>query len=627
MKRFTLHFLLITMLVSCLQAPTNSRSDSADFEGSSENTGNVDGAIPGDIGEILNLDDSFAAVEIRHLIEPKLDDESDGGTYDRKLTIPKNYSGFLYLAGLNVSTLSSKNVKVRFRFGRTRAPIDVQATVSLAPGIASNVRTQVLVLDLAARPFEDLTLNYELYDYKQYDFTAGEEPTQFNRDSYLYCRGLTLEDDPTVEGSSCDASSAADASCLYSYAKVIDQGLIRDIDNVPVIPSDVAVQSGDNGYNNDTDEDILKRCLPDSYTGYNVNAGINFPFSGNVDFERVDLIGLDGTETVNGESYRFEGPYLAIDSLNWDLTASAHFGPYGIFGTGSSIGAMGVTFGYNSNLFPKYTKLELGAGVQYRGIASLTNPEISIVHTMPTNGETFWMDGCNKRASTVHEVTGEHIGSCNVTAMIEVLQVNSDGTEQVITTSNEVKLQLVKSKIINSDNEDVLSSNFQSCSSSSQCGADSCCYNKRCWSKSIVSQCLEEADIVGNGVTGDSCQSDFECSSLCCNQTTQKCAVHDTGQNPPVLCSKPTGQQCLSSEYCAEHTVTRCYIVNTGTDALGNTTCDRRCYHYQVNGDCRASGSSNAVCVPPAPFIQPNWNPNDPNRCDGAIDPAEVPTP
>ena len=77
--------------------------------------GDGNGAVPGD-GTVGQDQTEFieAKVEIRHLIEPKVDDNSDGGAYKRKLTIPKNFDGHLYVAGINISTLSEKNLKVRF---------------------------------------------------------------------------------------------------------------------------------------------------------------------------------------------------------------------------------------------------------------------------------------------------------------------------------------------------------------------------------------------------------------------------------------------------------------------------------------------------------------------------------
>lgn len=43
-----------------------------------------------------------------------------------------------------------------------------------------------------------------------------------------------------------------------------------------------------------------------------------------------------------------------------------------------------------------------------------------------------------------------------------------------------------------------------------------------------------------------SCQNDFDCQSLCCNQGF--CAQHDPQKN--IKCSKPAGSACLASEFC-----------------------------------------------------------------------------
>ncbi|MEX0798881.1 MAG: hypothetical protein WD025_05525, partial [Bacteriovoracaceae bacterium] len=136
----------------------------------------------------------------------------------------------------------------------------------------------------------------------------------------------------------------------------------------------------------------------------------------------------------------------------------------------------------------------------------------------------------------------------------------------------------------------------------------------------------EDLPTYGNAKPGDSCQSDNECGSLCCNQSTGKCAPHDTLSDPQVLCSKPSGLSCIAKEWCMKHPITQCFIVNTGFDAQGQKTCALRCYTYEEFGDCRASaGSIAGVCVAPDQPEQPVFNPSDPNRCDQAIDPADVP--
>ena len=47
-------------------------------------------------------------VELTHFVDPF------DGSYTRKLSLPKNYDGELYIAGLNIGTLADKNLKVRF---------------------------------------------------------------------------------------------------------------------------------------------------------------------------------------------------------------------------------------------------------------------------------------------------------------------------------------------------------------------------------------------------------------------------------------------------------------------------------------------------------------------------------
>src|SRR5690606_33303954 len=92
-----------------------------------------------------------------------------GGSYVTKLTLPKNYAGFLYLAGINITSLMSNHVTVRFRFGVNRHPIDIPATITQAPGITPQTRINVLVMDLRGQPFRNLLLPYDLYDYKDYE--------------------------------------------------------------------------------------------------------------------------------------------------------------------------------------------------------------------------------------------------------------------------------------------------------------------------------------------------------------------------------------------------------------------------------------------------------------------------
>jgi hypothetical protein len=240
---------------------------------------------------------------------------------------------------------------------------------------------------------------------------------------------------------------------------------------------------------------------------------------------------------------------------------------------------------------------------------------------MNNNGDSAYMDGCNARAASFDDITGEHIGSCNVTGTIEIIaNSDEDDTIAVIDITDEVKLQLVKPSVLNTTGDNVLLSSFEQCSSSSQCGSDSCCINKRCWSKSIVSQCIEDLPSFGNQVTGESCSTDYQCSSLCCSKIDGRCAPHDTLASTPSFCSKATGQSCISKEFCQKHPVTTCDIILTGNDTFGNKTCALRCITAEVFGDCSApDGAGVGICTPPKITCSPPvFNPNDPNRCDEA---------
>jgi hypothetical protein len=86
--------------------------------------------------------------------------------------------------------------------------------------------------------------------------------------------------------------------------------------------------------------------------------------------------------------------------------------------------------------------------------------------------------------------------------------------------------------------------------------------------------------------------------------------------NPPVLCSKPQGDFCITKEWCQKEPVTRCLVVKTGTDPLGNTTCRQQCYTTMEHGDC-----NRGVCVPPDQTPPPYFDPNDPSACDDAVPP------
>lgn len=554
-------------------------------------------------------------IEIRHLIEPKVDNDDEGGDYTRKLTLPKNYNGLLYLAGINVTSLADKRVKVRFNFGQTAEPITLTATVSQAAGLTPQTSVEVLVMDLRDRPFEDIQLIYDLYDYNDYTFKGSNDPAALdtpvenNRNERLFCRGLSLRDDPTFEGSIASGCSTNDDICKYAYAKVVDKGLVKSgTPSVPITPTGPNIQVGDESFYKDTDNISLGRCLPDNPLSN------TYVYRDDPDSPKVSL-SFNGSALIDNETYFFLGPYRPINEANWEIKTDAALGTkYGIFE--ESINPPLLAAGKKSFLFPLAARFELPKDVEYLG--SDDPDDFRTLQAMISNGLSSFMDGCNLRAATVDNNTGEHIGSCNVSATIEILTIDENGEENIVDTSKDIKLQLVKSEELDVSDENVLLSSFQSCSSSNQCSADSCCFNGRCWSKSIVSQCLDETQSVGNAPPGASCNSDFDCSSLCCDTNSGRCAVHDTLQDPPVLCNKPNNTFCIAKEWCAKQVLRECFIVRTGTTPTGEVTCALRCYTSLVHGDC-VEGRCEAPLNPEPPV----FNPNDPNVCSEAIAPLD----
>lgn len=209
---------------------------------------------------------------------------------------------------------------------------------------------------------------------------------------------------------------------------------------------------------------------------------------------------------------------------------------------------------------------------------------------------------------------GEHIGSCNVTATMEIIAKDDNGNWYVVSESKDIKLQLVRPTQYSTElNDNVLYQNYKTCSSNSMCGASECCYNNRCWDETLVSQCIDNSNYNGNKVVGDTCATDVECQSLCCNTTSGKCAVHNTLLNPQVLCQKPIGSFCIAKEWCQKTPITTYLIVKTGTDLQGNVTCALRSYVTQEYGDCK-----NGVCVAPVQSSPPPFDVNNPD-CSNAV--------
>lgn len=624
--------LLIMLFTSCVdQVPvrvlaTNNPQTGTTTGGSGGGNSGGNGAGSGDGG--IGDDNSTVdpKVEIRHFINPT------DGSYTRKLTIPKNYNGLLYLSGLNVGTLHGKFVKVKFKFGMYHEAIELAAGVGSGQGINPQTNIQVLILDLRNKPFNDLRLSYDLFDYNEYDFDARDEssgefevedsesvPATSNLNTGLYCRGLKLEDDHTFLGAGigigCDT---AGAECLYSYAKIKDRGLLSS-SGTSLTPNLPQIDSEGRGYFSDESMFLLNRCLPET-PRYDENGGYDpanvfFKLSESIIFE---ALGDDGLQAVGADDFAYIGPYAPLNTGIWEIGSEAVIGPKGLF-----LDALDedepFRYGVSSLLFPRYIKRNLMGGTEH--LSSPRPNGYKEVIPFPNNGTTEWMDGCNERVATLDSFTNEHIGSCNVSATIEIwAKKPTDDQYELVAGKNdggkEVKLQLVKPSVLNVSGVDVLSSNLRACTNSSMCGASECCYNNRCWGRDIVSQCKEDLDGQGNQPVGQSCTSDLQCSTLCCNQSTNKCGVHSTTVEPPVLCSKPSGQTCIAKEWCQKEVVRECYIIKTGSNSVGENTCELRCYNRLKHGDCKQG-----ICIPPEPPNTPVFNPDDPNRCDAAIDP------
>ncbi len=607
-------FLVLVFLSSCIsggQKRTRKAIDSAtqnpeDLLNNNDDSDSGQNEFPQDEGIIGSGEESTVVSEIRSIVDP-ID-----GTYKTKITIPKNMSGMLYLGGIGISALSSKIVKVRFKFGKSLEPIELTATIGKAPGITPSTDVEVLQLDLSEKPFEAVRLLYDLYDYKEYE-ADSDSVLYDNRDDNLYCRGLALQYDSTFSGN--DTNNLCDAAgevCRYAYAKVVDKGYnyVSNSVELSVVPQYPAIAHNTSGLDTDTDEIKSKRCLEDSITGYNT------------------------TTTLSSVSYTNKGPFRAITSSIWDVSSSALYGtpiagvkPSALFV--STLSGTDPDYGYGSYLFPRAGKVSLSTGIEYMGstnaLSALLNAGKS-AQSLSTDGDTNWISGCSYRTLYHDSINNEGIGSCTITAVIELVALDPDTqVETVVKDINGgsaigVKLQLVRPSTKDNEGKEVIYSSYKACNNnSSVCGADECCYNERCWSKSLVSQCMEESNSTGNLAVGESCSTDYSCASLCCNRATGKCAVHDNvNADPPVLCSKPPGDTCVSKEYCRKENIQTCNIYKTTVDNQGNQLCARRCYNNQVHGTCQ-----NGICVPPPQPSNVDFDVNNPD-CSSALDPPIV---
>lgn len=609
---------------------------------------NCAGGDTGGLGQISD-DDYPPKVEIRHLIEPNLSHDPNynsgtgyagGGSYVRKLTLPKNFQGRLYIAGINIGTLTDKLVKVRFKFGMNRESVTIPATVTQAPGITPQTGINVLVLDMRSEPFRNIRLFYDLYDYNDYNFQEGDRPVQDNLNTGLYCRGLRIEDDPTFTGvGACDGIQShpeqPEEECLYAYAKVVDQGLVVNSGSVqvPITPSLPQAKSvvGSFYYMDSMGQHLLKPLLDTIPLDSNGDLSSMYRFASESNppgaTDSVDLFINWGNMLINDTVYTYRGPYQLVNTLEWQFRFSELSGPKRLFRLQGKYADGAPSYVdhpvdhsriyFNSYMFPLATQLELGAHVPHLSSEDVFGTRME--NSLPMAGKTLWMDGSNARAQSRND-DFEHIGSCNVTASIEIIARDNNENDYVIALAKDVKLQLVRPTQHRTDKGDeVLFTNFKTCSSNASCGGSECCFNNRCWDKSLVSQCYDSNSTNGNRPIGDSCSSDMECTSLCCNKTTGLCAPHNTLVSPPVLCSKPIGDTCIAKDWCQKTTVVKCLVISTGTDPFGNPTCRQHCYNVEEFGECRMTGAGQARCVPPPQPPIPHFDPSNPDACAEAV--------
>jgi len=571
-------------------------------------------------------------VDLKHIVDPFT------GTYKTKVTIPKNYKGKLYISGLNVTSLNSKIVKVRFRFGREYEEIVIPATIGRASGITPSTDVELLILDLEDQPFQNMRLLYDLYDYNDYDTNDNgvefestdsvQTPTTNVRDSGLFCRGLYLEDDPTFTISSTnDACDATGEVCLYSYARILDAGLsyINGTVETSINPSEPQLDVGSTGDANQSQTQLLKKCLPDVDHRSSIETILQTTFASS-STSKVAY----GDQGFSG-SYIYRGPYRSVSRSYWEIKSGALFSDMSVAGTTPSglfqsvlNNAPSATStdlniqadaGIKSFIFPRAGSMSLQANIEYIGFTDMTSQLTAArtVRQLVSSGNTVNMDGCNLRVSSYDSARNESVSSCSVSATIDIIYTNSDGNTEVITSSTDLKLQLTRASETDFEGNEVRYSALNKCSSSNACGANECCFNERCWSKDLVGQCLESTNQNANLAVGVNCSSDYQCQSLCCSKSTGSCAVHNPSLS--AYCSKSPGQQCVAQEFCREEMVQTCYKVKTGINSNGATTCALRCYYVPTYGSC-----VNGVCIAPTTPDVPTFDPTNP-QCSDAIDP------
>ncbi len=104
----------------------------------------------------------------------------------------------------------------------------------------------------------------------------------------------------------------------------------------------------------------------------------------------------------------------------------------------------------------------------------------------------------------------------------------------------------------------------------------------------------------------NNCSSDFQCSSLCCDNSAGVCK--SVNEEEGLFCSKPVGQSCVSSNFCKSENVRSCGLYFTGTAPSGELSCSIRCFTEMKHGQCK-----NNICEPSPALPIPSFDPANPD--------------
>ncbi|MBY0413507.1 MAG: hypothetical protein K2Q18_05050 [Bdellovibrionales bacterium] len=117
-------------------------------------------------------------------------------------------------------------------------------------------------------------------------------------------------------------------------------------------------------------------------------------------------------------------------------------------------------------------------------------------------------------------------------------------------------------------------------------------------------------EILGLGSIGDKCESDYGCSSLCCDANSGMCEAHDL--SVAIKCNKQSGETCVTNDFCQSYYITACKLIKI-TKRDGSPSCTLRCDRVEAKSSCKKN-----VCIPPETPATPPFDPINPD-CSKAI--------